>query len=73
MIDWLKPKKTEEYTYNEVKVPIKNPWCGNKKFWYETPVRHNDEKMQIKAGKPKNVGWKTVKSKNLKHIIKEQL
>jgi hypothetical protein len=75
VLGWFKSGETKKYEYGEAKIPIQSaaPWKDEKKFWYKTPVRYNDGKMQIRARKPKQVGWKTVESENLKHIIREQL
>lgn len=76
ILNWLKPEEIEEYTYDEVKLPLKrpNPCCGEGgQFWYKTPVRYNEDKIQIRAGRPKNVGWKTVESENTKFMIRKQL
>jgi len=82
MIDWLIRKifglqqKPESYSYHEVKIPIKSPkaFVGRQdEFWYETGVRYNEDEIQIFKGRPKNVGWKTVESEQLKSVIRKQI
>ena len=82
MIDWLLRKvfgiqeASEDYTYDEIRIPVRSvrAFCGRQdESWYETGVRYNEEEIQILKGRPKNVGWKTVESEQLKSVIRKQI
>lgn len=82
MIDWIKKlfgwktDEKKEWKYDQVKIPLRSPAESRKndKILYNTRVRYTENgHYQIYMGKPKNVGWKTVSSDTLRHIIKEQI
>ena len=83
MIDWLLRKafgiqseEKQQYTYDEISIPIRSvrAFCGRQdESWYETKVRYNDEEIQIFKGRPRNVGWETVESEELKSVIRKQI
>ena len=67
---------SEDYTYDEISLPIRSvrAFCGRQdESWYETKVRYNDKEIQIFKGRPRNVGWKTVESEELKSVIRKQI
>jgi len=80
MIDWFlslfETMKEEDWTYGRAEIPLQSPpqCCGrDDKVMYPARVRYTDDEIQIYAGKPKQVGWKTVESENIKFIIRQQI
>lgn len=80
MIDWLlslfEPTEQKNWTYGRVEIPLQSPvgCCGrDDEVLYPARIRYTDDEIQIYAGKPKHVGWKTVDSENIKSIIQQQL
>lgn len=80
MIDWIlslfEPKEEKDWTYDRAKIPLRSleECCGRSdKIMYSARIRYTDDEIQIHAGRPKQLHWQTVKSDNLKFIIKQQL
>lgn len=71
---FVRSKESEkEYSYARAKIPLRSPTFPKDKVQYEVRVRYNEDEMQIYGGKPKNVGWKKVKSDKIEQVIRKQL
>lgn len=71
---FLRSKESEkEYSYARAKIPLRSPTFPKDKVQYEVRVRYNEDEVQIYGGKPKNVGWKKVKSDKIEQVIRKQL